>query len=120
LWSIGELSTSYTKFSRAANFAINVLAEDQILLSGHFGKSGVDKFSTVSWTKGRNGSPILDGVAAFFECGTESHHKGGDHLIVIGRVWRAVHFKRNALLFAQGRYRTVCDHPGDQSVHVTP
>jgi 4-hydroxyphenylacetate 3-hydroxylase, reductase component len=120
LWSIGESSTSYAKFSATSSFAINVLAEDQILLSRHFGKSGVEKFSTVSWTKGQNGAPILDGVAAFFECGTESQHRGGDHLIVVGRVWRAVQFERNALLFAQGRYRIASDHPGDQVTRAAP
>jgi flavin reductase (DIM6/NTAB) family NADH-FMN oxidoreductase RutF len=118
LWSIGQSSTSYAKFIAAEHFAINVLAEDQILLSRHFCRSGVDKFSDVTWTRGKNGAPILDGVAAFFECEKESQHRGGDHLIVIGRVWRAVQFERNALLFAQGRYRIASDHPGDQVTHA--
>jgi flavin reductase (DIM6/NTAB) family NADH-FMN oxidoreductase RutF len=57
---------------------------------------------------------VLDGVAAFFECERESEHRGGDHLILVGRVRRAVHFDKNALLFAQGRYRVASDHPSEK------
>jgi 4-hydroxyphenylacetate 3-hydroxylase, reductase component len=114
LWSINAASGSYAKFSVADSFSINVLAEDQIALSRHFGRSGGDKFSSIAWSKGANGAPILDGVAAFFECSRESEHKGGDHLILVGRVQRAVQFDRNTLLFAQGRYRIAADHPAEQ------
>lgn len=114
LWSINAASSSYAKFSVADSFIINVLADDQIALSRHFGRSGGDKFTSVPWSEGVNGAPILDGVAAFFECSRESEHQGGDHLILVGRVRRAVQFDRNTLLFAQGRYRIAADHPGEQ------
>ncbi|HQS10369.1 MAG: hypothetical protein B7Y12_17530 [Rhizobiales bacterium 24-66-13] len=115
LWSIGQTSKSYPKFSIAENFTINVLAHDQIALSRHFGRSGPDKFQDIGWSAGETGAPILDNVAAFFECSRESEHRGGDHLILIGRVRRAVHFERGTLLFAQGRYRVATDHPAESS-----
>jgi len=111
LWSIGMNATSFKTFERADRFAINVLAEDQILLSKHFGRSGHDKFASVEWTGGKHGLPILVGVAAFFECDVASRHQGGDHLIMVGHVRRAVQFDRKALVFAQGRYRVTGDHP---------
>lgn len=114
LWSINVASSSYAKFNIADSFIINVLADDQIALSRHFGRSGGDKFDGITWSEGLNGAPILDGVAAFFECSRESEHRGGDHLILVGRVQRAVQFDRNTLLFAQGRYRIAADHPGEQ------
>jgi 4-hydroxyphenylacetate 3-hydroxylase, reductase component len=113
LWSIGTSSTSYSKFAVAERFTVNVLADDQIALSRHFGRSGPDKFNGIPWCKGSNGAPVLDGVAAFFECGRQSEHRAGDHLILIGRVLRAVHFDRSTLLFAQGRYRIAADHPDE-------
>jgi flavin reductase (DIM6/NTAB) family NADH-FMN oxidoreductase RutF len=116
LWSINVSSSSYAKFSVADSFIINVLADDQITLSRHFGRSGADKFTGVPWSEGLNGAPILDGVAAFFECSRESEHQGGDHLILVGRVQRAVQFDRNTLLFAQGRYRIAADHPGEENL----
>lgn len=112
LWSIGAASRSYPAFAAAEHFAVNVLADDQIALSRHFSCSGEDKFATVSWRAGVTGSPILAGVAAVFECTKEAEHKGGDHLIIIGRVRRAAHFHRATLLFAQGRYRIAAEHPG--------
>ncbi|OYZ97365.1 MAG: hypothetical protein B7X99_14190 [Rhizobiales bacterium 17-65-6] len=115
LWSIGESSKSYAKFNAAEHFTINVLAHDQIALSRHFGRSGPDKFSGIAWSTGVTGAPVLDGVAAFFECSRHSAHRGGDHLILIGRVRRAVHFERGTLLFAQGRYRIATDHPAEAS-----
>jgi flavin reductase (DIM6/NTAB) family NADH-FMN oxidoreductase RutF len=114
LWSIAESSNSFAKFSVTRTYTINVLADDQIGLSKHFGKSGPNKFSSVTWSGGQNGAPVLDGVAAFFECERESEHRGGDHLILVGRVRRAVHFDKNALLFAQGRYRVASDHPSEK------
>ena len=77
LWSINVSSSSYAKFSVADSFIINVLADNQIALSRHFGRSGGDKFSSVPWSKGLNGAPILDGVAAFFECSRESNIGAG-------------------------------------------
>jgi flavin reductase (DIM6/NTAB) family NADH-FMN oxidoreductase RutF len=113
LWSIAESSNSYASFCVADSYTINVLAEDQIELSKHFAKSGLNKFASVAWSSGRNGVPTLHGVAAFFECDRESEHRGGDHLILVGRVRRAVHFERNALLFAQGRYGIASGHPSE-------
>jgi len=119
LWSIDVSSSSYSKFRVADSFVINVLADDQIALSRHFGRSGPDKFNGISWSMGSNGAPILNGVAAFFDCSRESEHRGGDHLILVGRVRRAVQFERSILLFAQGRYRVATDHPGErQSVRM--
>jgi flavin reductase (DIM6/NTAB) family NADH-FMN oxidoreductase RutF len=115
LWSIAESSNSYASFCVAGCFTINVLAQDQIELSKHFAKSGLNKFASVPWSSGRNGAPVLHGVAAFFECDRESEHRGGDHLILVGRVRRAVHFERHALLFARGRYGIASGHPSDDA-----
>jgi DNA-binding MarR family transcriptional regulator len=54
---------------------------------------------------------LLEGVVAHFECSTEAQYDGGDHLIILGRVRRFSHFEGGCLLFAQGRYGVVEDHP---------
>jgi flavin reductase (DIM6/NTAB) family NADH-FMN oxidoreductase RutF len=63
LWSIDVSSNSYAKFSVADSFIINVLADDQIALSRHFGCSGADKFGKISWSTGSNGARCSSNAA---------------------------------------------------------
>jgi flavin reductase (DIM6/NTAB) family NADH-FMN oxidoreductase RutF/DNA-binding MarR family transcriptional regulator len=104
LWSIRQESTSFEAFTSGKAFVINVLATDQTDLSSKFAKSGDDKFDGVSWEKGCNGSPILHGSVASFECETRHLYEGGDHTIIVGEVTRFSRYERDALLFSQGRY----------------
>ena len=41
----------------------------------------------------------------------ETTHRGGDHVIVVGRVEKYVRYGGNALLYAPGRYAVAEDHP---------
>ncbi|WP_454918904.1 flavin reductase family protein [Xanthobacter sediminis] len=113
LWSIGTTARSYPAFAAATSFTVNVLADDQIDLSRHFSRSGADKFAAVPWRAGVVGAPVLEGVAALFECERVAGHLEGDHLILIGRVRRAAHFERGPLLFARGRYHVAAAHPAE-------
>ncbi|MEH2473350.1 flavin reductase (DIM6/NTAB) family NADH-FMN oxidoreductase RutF [Nitrobacteraceae bacterium AZCC 2161] len=111
LWSVGKASNRGQKFCTATSFAVNVLASDQVELSRLFGSSNADKFMRIEWSEGRNGAPVLRGIAALFECELEAQYPGGDHSILVGRVTRAATFERSTLIFAQGRYRLAVDHP---------
>lgn len=113
LWSVDKTSSRFSLFQAATHFAINVLAEDQIGLSRHFGRATSDQFAGVLWHPANNGAPILHGAVAVFECEREAIHQAGDHVIIIGRVSRAMLFERRVLLFSQGRYRIPADHPDD-------
>jgi DNA-binding MarR family transcriptional regulator len=90
---------------------VNVLSHDQIALSKHFGRSGADKFSDISWRPGIGGAPLLEGTLCSFECRKTAEYPGGDHLIVLGAVRRFARYERGALLFAQGRYCMAADFP---------
>lgn len=104
LWSLRKASSSYNEFANAEFFAVNILASDQIELSGKFAKSGTDKFAGVSFERGHGDSPLLPGTTANFECQVETTHDGGDHLIVIGRIIRFSQSERPPLVFSDGRY----------------
>ncbi len=111
LWSIRRASGSLAAFTEVSNFAVNVLAGDQIDVANRFAASGIDKFAGTDWAPGVAGSPVLAGTVATLECAREQVLEGGDHLIIVGRV---LHFTRRAgepLLFAQGRYALSQDHP---------
>lgn len=113
LWAVDKKSSRGAAFQAATHFAINVLAEDQIAVSRQFGHASPDQFAGLEWQPGDNGAPLLAGAAAAFECTREALHEAGDHVIVIGRVTRALLFDRRVLLFSQGRYRIPADHPDD-------
>jgi flavin reductase (DIM6/NTAB) family NADH-FMN oxidoreductase RutF len=107
LWSLSRTAASAPVFRDAEYFAINVLAAEDQLLSGHFAKSGIDKFTAFAerFADGLGGVPILKGSVATFECHSRHRYYGGDHVIVIGVVERYAHrADRAPLLFHRGRY----------------
>jgi 4-hydroxyphenylacetate 3-hydroxylase, reductase component len=111
LWSLERKAQSLPVFREASHFAVNVLAADQVALSARFARSGPEKFAETTWMPGNGGAPLIEGVAACFECARSIEHEGGDHLILIGRVERFARFDREVLLFAHGRYGLAVDHP---------
>ncbi len=111
LWSIRRESASYAAFNDCTHFAVHILADDQIDLSQRFARSGPDKFVGLGCQPGLGDAPILDNVAASFECSRGQAHDGGDHLILLGEVMRYCRYDRPPLLFTKGRYAVAADHP---------
>jgi flavin reductase (DIM6/NTAB) family NADH-FMN oxidoreductase RutF len=71
-----------TLLSGAAEFVVNILAEDQRRLASIFtdvGPLGRDAFQA-------EGAPVLPDSLASLVCSVESMHEAGDHWIVVGRV----------------------------------
>ncbi len=83
---IAESAASYGVFRAADRFAVNVLRADQAALAKLFATRGADKFAGVSWREGVTGAPVLNDVAAWFDCRTHALTPAGDHAILIGRV----------------------------------
>lgn len=111
LWSIRKESTSLAAFRASGHYAVNILAEDQADVSNLFAKPGDARFSTVPWTPGRFGAPLLDGVICTFECQLHQVIDGGDHDILVGRVEEYACYSGKPLLFAQGRYSATEELP---------
>src|SRR6516225_9748449 len=59
LWSLESKAQSLPVFREASHFAVNVLAADQVDLSTRFARSVADKFSSVDWSMGRHGAPLI-------------------------------------------------------------
>ncbi|MGQ0569999.1 MAG: flavin reductase family protein [Armatimonadota bacterium] len=88
-------------------FSINVLRDDQEVLSRYFASGWRDlpppEFRFEPW----GAAPRLVGALAAIRCVVERLYDGGDHGIVIGRVV-GLHIggtQQNPLLFFAGRYR---------------
>jgi flavin reductase (DIM6/NTAB) family NADH-FMN oxidoreductase RutF len=98
-------SGSWARLSTAERFCVNVLAADQEDVCRRFASRVPDKFEGVDWKPAPGGSPVLEGVVAWIECGFHQVVDGGDHWIVLGEV-ECLRVSRPALplLFFQGGY----------------
>ena len=91
-------------FTGAPGFAINILAEKQRDLSNTFASRGADKFANTSWTTKSTGSPVFDGVIAWFDCEFFQQVDAGDHVILIGKVLDYGYSSDSPLAFCRGAY----------------
>lgn len=103
LWAPAKSSRRCRAFAEARTFAVHVLAADQIELCRHFTQPD-DHFTGLSTAVSPEGTPLIEGTLARFECSTDTTHDAGDHVIVIGRVLRARFRPGAPLVFSQGGY----------------
>ncbi len=103
---LANSSRNYDAFSTAEGFAINVLSEAQKDVSNTFARPVEDRFAAVDWQKGPQGSPVFDGVSAWFDCSMHDTIEAGDHLILIGKVEAFENTIHPGLGYARGAYVT--------------
>ena len=85
--SINPGHWSYRLLKNSGEFAVSVLAKDQIELAAHFAsRASSKKLSAVSWGTHRTRAPVLTDALAFFECELDHETDAGDHKLVLGRV----------------------------------
>jgi flavin reductase (DIM6/NTAB) family NADH-FMN oxidoreductase RutF len=106
LVSIAKSSQNYATFAASKGFAINILSEGQKDVSNTFARPVEDRFSTVQWQNGPHGAPVLNGVAAWFDCSLHQIIDAGDHAILIGRVEAFDATTRAGLGYYRGSYFT--------------
>lgn len=103
---LANSSGNYDAFAKASKFAVNILSEAQIDVSNTFARPVEDRFAEVDWKIGPQGSPILDGVSAWFDCAMFNVVEAGDHVILIGEVKAFDHNIAPGLGYARGAYVT--------------
>ncbi len=103
LWSPARSSSRFTYFTTAHFFAIHVLPADQAALCARFTRGGAG-FTGLKAEISETGVPLLTDVLARFECEMHATHEGGDHMIVVGRVQKAVLRGGDPLVFANGTF----------------
>ena len=105
LFSIDKASYSLKYFQAASHYVVNVLADDQQALSGHFATHGPERWNDIDFDCWESGAPVLTGTVAAFECAAEQQVDGGDHVIFIGRIAKmACHPDKHPLLYVRGHY----------------
>lgn len=103
-WSLKREAPSFASFLAAKHFAVNILSAGQRDLCRHFATPSPDKFAGLAFEEGLHGAPLLPGCIAVFECRTENTFEGGDHMIFIGGVDRAIYRDGEPLIFSAGRF----------------
>ena len=107
LWSLARSAASMPAFEQGSHYTINILAAEQHALAARIASKAVDRFDGVLFHEGAGGAPVLDGVAAVFECFNRSRYEEGDHVIFVGEVERCSARPGAApLIFHGGRYFT--------------
>jgi len=107
LWSLASMSRSLKAFARAADFVVNVLADDQLPVSRQMSAPVENRFADLQWEAGEGtGLPIIAGCAAWFECRKVAQLEGGDHQIFIGKVIHCGVGDGRPLLYFGGNYAT--------------
>lgn len=104
LVNIAKSAYGLNIFTGAAGFAVNILVENQRELSNTFASRGADKFANVDWDAGATGSPLFDGVVAWFDCEFFEQVDAGDHVILIGKVLDYQYNADAPLAFCRGAY----------------
>ena len=103
---LANTSSNYEIFANTSKFAVNILSETQIEVSNTFARPVDDRFASVGWQAGPNGSPVLNDVSAWFDCDMFNTVDAGDHLILIGEVKAFDHTIAPGLGYARGAYVT--------------
>jgi (E)-2-((N-methylformamido)methylene)succinate hydrolase len=104
---ISKLAASCEAFSTTPSFAVNILSEAQMHISGIFASKRPDKFMAVEWSESEFGNPLLTGSVAWFDCTRHSVVDAGDHVILVGRVASYAQSDANPLGYARGGYFTL-------------
>ncbi|MBV8914891.1 MAG: alpha/beta fold hydrolase, partial [Acetobacteraceae bacterium] len=103
---IAKTASSCPVFTSAPHFSVNILAEHQAAVSMLFASKAADKFAQAAWRRGPAGSPVIDGVAAWFDCYRHDVVDAGDHVILLGRVAGFEERPANPLGYCKGAHVT--------------
>ncbi len=108
LCCVDKKAESYAAFGASKIFAVNILSNEQEVLSRKFSKSGGDKFEGVGYRAGKGGAPVLNGVLAHLECEVRYDFDAGDHTIYVGEpIDMAMDQETDPLLYFRGGYRNL-------------
>lgn len=104
LWCLQKRAPSLESFRSSGYFAVNVLGTHQHSHCRHFATPSANKFASIEHELGVGDCPLLTDSVAIFECSTHSVVEGGDHLIFIGRVEKAIYRDAEPLIFSAGSF----------------
>jgi flavin reductase (DIM6/NTAB) family NADH-FMN oxidoreductase RutF len=89
-FSLSKKAGSFSAFSNAEYFLVNILASDQAEISKHFAHKSDDKFANIDYRLSSGKSlPLINGSVCYIECSKFKQLECGDHVMFIGEVLKA-------------------------------
>lgn len=113
---VNRSTRSHPIIAATKAFTVNILADHQHAIGTRFASKSDDPFDGIEYRSGLNGSPIIEGVAAYIECATVSEIEVETHTIFIGRVLGGDVSKAHPLLYHEGAYKSVSPRFSDRNV----
>lgn len=101
---IDKRASLHNHLVEGAHFAVNILAEDQELISRRFASRDEDRFSGTGYREGITGAPLLEGALGHIECRVVHVYPGGDHSVIVGEVETANVTDGKPLVYFRGGY----------------
>ncbi|SDX53765.1 NADH-FMN oxidoreductase RutF, flavin reductase (DIM6/NTAB) family [Ruegeria halocynthiae] len=102
MWAGDRSSRRFRYFHAARHFSVHVLSAEQAELC--FGCSkDAHALREIEHDRCENGTPLLPGSLARFECEQHASHDAGDHVIVVGKVLKVSMADGDALTFYAGK-----------------
>jgi flavin reductase ActVB len=90
-------------------FVVNVLHRQHIGLARRFAERGADKFGPGGFHDTEAGLPAVSDALAVLECRVYRRYPAGDHLIVVGEVYRSSAGVGTPLVFVRRRFAELPD-----------
>jgi len=85
-------------------FCLNLLDENQELISRQFVRKDVDRFADVPLHDRSDGLPLIAGAAGHLVCRLKTIDSVGDHFVVYGEVTECSKQDTRPLLYHKGQY----------------
>lgn len=87
-WSLQNNSSQFDLYANAENFAISILAEDQIDLARRYAARADTQHLDGDFEIAESGLPTVIDALAVIECKLWSVYPAGDHTMILGEVVR--------------------------------
>lgn len=109
---VNHSASTHAHLHARKRFGINVLAEDQRVISEYYARpirshECAEKEAGARFDRTLHGTPILHGALAYLECRLNEEHVAGDHTIFIAEVEDVRLRAGEPLLFFHGEYRKI-------------
>jgi flavin reductase (DIM6/NTAB) family NADH-FMN oxidoreductase RutF len=104
---IDKRASLHDHLQEGGYFAVNILEEDQEVISRRFASKEPDRFEGLGYTEGINGSALLKDALAHIECRILHAYPGGDHTIFVGEVEATSVTEGKPLAYFRGGYTRI-------------